>query len=1450
MNEAPTIETNSNDIFKYYKLSKDIQNSLLNINSIGINDIILSKELQNNKHSYGITNINDINHLLNTNNNIYEVMVDENDNRYFKLPLDIELELNNDIINDTNDKYIIDIINNIVDDIIIFFKDFIKIDIIKSNILITSSNGLKDNNIYRYSYHLILPVIFKWNLMKQLNNVLTNHIYNKYNLIIIDKFKLNNNKQFIDTSISKRNQLFRCINQTKYNSNRINTPIKINGYKYSTNIIDYLIGIYNTDNSQFKNIDNLNELIESYDKSIIKKHIEYNKIVINNDVNKDANIKLDKISYSLFIIKNSLTNIDYNEWFKIVSSILKYAIFLKYSNDNKDLLNDINSYYSSINPKSILDHYIKLIYSWTITAYNTTDNLDKDLFEKYSKMSKVQLELIAKDMKISNYRKTLKKDLIKILSKSSKSSNNYKEDNEKHYNNIINITKYYENQYISNKETNYYERSINILYNIVKIYSSNYNDVWNINNIIKKSLDFSNSNFISVNNYPKYNDKLFYKQIEGQRYIYLQAFMGMNKSGNIENIILNNPNSSFLIISSRVSLANTLLERFNTNLNDNNKFNIYKTNNKLFDGFDDLTKIHRFICSPESIWRITKNMIYDYVIIDELDCFSESIVSDTMRNSGLYSLRINKILSILKDTKISIILAEAIPSLTSNIFLDKIRELTTTETETKETIKAFITDEKRFTQQYNLKDYIYTNDKPTIDKSINKFINDIIIDIKKGYNISGYISNKRTLIYIYEILKKYTNKILIIHADNRNGNNHYIKDPSLITEMKYKVFLYTGTISVGVSQDTKNYWNCKYALYISFGNLTNKCINVNTFLQSLERIRYIKSGVFQQTNIYIIDKPNYKHRLTIDNYNLNNDVNNQFIIDKKNEKYLYKKCNLDIDEIDIFKKIVELEQHYKNGLIDKTLIIDELNNTEYYNYIGCDNNSLLKIDKYLYYKFTGLGLLFDDKTEIFIKQMIIYQEQKNNINKKYFIETLKQSIIKQGNIWNDNKSLINFNNSLNIIYNDLFEGINNIFDDTNDMKNKIKIISKYYKLITLNYNIDNNDFNVIRKELLSIINEYIKELIEYIKEIIINSSKIDTNDTNDTNDIKENTNDYEIIINQLEIDYNDFIINYDKLTLPNTINDIILRIFKTINIQILKKSSNINKYEIITSYINSFNEINEIILFVSKFIDNKTELYNILFDNVVMTSIERDYTIIKDKDKIQLYDYILDETNHIYNSILSLEQTNEITIKKYYEIINKINNDNDPYYNDDEKRLIEYVYINNYFHNLINPYKINSTIYEVIKSLIIKYYDNHHLKHNEYNFNINSITIKRIDELGLFKIKDLANGIDTINIDGRKLDINDKIITELYEDYILKTKLNKPRKDKKTITKLDFLISNLYGLSIDTTKTKRIRDGKDRFENYQLYQFNNIDNKKNEELTIIEQNNLIIQQIFKLFIYK
>jgi hypothetical protein len=955
-------------------------------------EVIIAKQQNGKYYKYGKIAYKDINKLLKYNNNLVEVCSSIR-GKFAKHILDID----NKITVERNDEETIqqhtkkhdETIKMLVNDCIIFINDFANINIKIEDVLITTSTGYEDGKII-LSNHIVFPIIFKWELTKIFSDILDDKIFYRYSLLY--------NTSYIDLNIYKvKNQNYRMLNQTKINSERVKTST--NSKNKPT---DFLIMIYDeNDISKYPNIsDVINEYHTKYIQNIKQPHHKqpktkkqitpYNPLNISNNI-----LDFDKYSYLLYCIPNNINIIKRNEWFDII--ILSFGYF--YSSTFQSIKKN-NSYSHSIYYNNLENHIKNVLYKWTNDGYikkpidyntYTIETLKQTLklkgISEYSNKSKKELVLLVSNLDIEDYTK------------------NNNGDFETHKKNIDTIWEGLKNNKPNLiKYKNRIAKSFILIQDIAKEYNKDVLKSWDLHNNISSLIDLNNQSFYDKRNFPHYQDKTIYQQTINDKYIYLQAIMGMGKTDIIINILDQTKDKNILIISPRLTFSNATKSRYNNDfikLKNKYNFNLYTDDKNIYA---NTQKIKRFIISPESIHKIDNNdVIYDIIILDELDTLCYSLSSDTCKQQGLYDIRINALYHHIKNSS-KVIFAEAIPSIATVGFIKDLLKF-----EKIPKVVAFITEDIRFKQRYILK-ASYNSNKT--DQVQDLFINDLIKDLQQNKNINAFVSSSKFLIKIKIELDKLKIRCVIIHADNKNEMKKYIENRGvLLQKEKIQFFGFTSTLSVGVSQESENYWNSKYIYYCNFGNISMGCISSSITLQAGYRCRYtLKTDKEQITNVYLQHINNNIHNISTNNKSIQiiNDNTKEItknsidifnkLLNKPNEDYYDSEDDECDNEKEINIKILEdlryYNNKYNNGEIERSFI-----NDEYYRYI--DGDIIFNIKAKIFNQYSSAGLIFNENMSKLTRNLDNNISLMNAYDNKYFEDILKAKIKKQNNIWDD-----------------------------------------------------------------------------------------------------------------------------------------------------------------------------------------------------------------------------------------------------------------------------------------------------------------------------------------------------------------------------------------------------------------------------------------------------------------
>jgi len=627
-------------------------------------NIIISQDLSNNKgfKCFNIINKATLDKVFLNNNHFCYEYITRNKNIWYKLPIDIEYQLNKKPDNDDEiDKTLNDIIKDIID---FLNENLIDIDSKKLNYddyLITNSSGYKNENLYRYSYHIIINVILKWDIAKYIGKLLTDEVFSKYNTKYADV----NNTNVIDPSIYSSARSFRMIYQTKKGSDRINKPLYDNELPSK-----YLVGLYenNTDITKYSFISKLkndtdlisNKIEEKFIEKLteIKKDLGINE---NRDFTKET-LSLDYISCLLFTIPNDIHKIERQEWCKIIGNIVGIVKLVK--NNIKDI-ECFSGFKNKINIDDIDNHFINMITKWTIDGY-----------EKYIKKHNIyntynliKLKTIAKENGIKNFSKLNKQELINCLNPDKI----VKEPDEKHFEEVKKVWKSYNNDENIKAYENYYNVSLWRLEKQARVFNNKITKSWEIYNLIPKQINLDNQDFYENKEYPDFGTDKFIDDTISFIVIYFQIFMGGNKTGFSIDILfyyMKEYNYSSLFILPRVLLTNSICDRINNdNRNDDGKYQFYSymnSRNQLdMSVFKDAEKNTRNIISLPSIHKIDKN--YDVLVFDELDTTCDLLLAEDIFKGN--KLKVVNTLNRLIDNSKKILFLEALPSPRSIYFM-------------------------------------------------------------------------------------------------------------------------------------------------------------------------------------------------------------------------------------------------------------------------------------------------------------------------------------------------------------------------------------------------------------------------------------------------------------------------------------------------------------------------------------------------------------------------------------------------------------------------------------------------------------------------------------------------------------------------------------------------------------------------------------------------------------
>lgn len=1034
-------------------------------------NIIISQDLNDEAtfKCFNIINKATLDKVLLKNNRFCYEFITAKKNIWYKLPIDIEYQLNKKPDND-------DEINKALKEIMKDIIDFLNENLIDDNskklnyedYLITNSSGYKNENLFRYSYHIIINVILKWEIAKDIGKLLTDEVFSKYNTKYADE----NNRNVIDPSIYSSSRSFRMIYQSKKGTNRINKP------QYDNELPSkYLVGLYenNTDITKYSVISktktDFEKIINNIEVEFIDKLTEIKKdlgINENRDFTKEI-LSLDYISCLLFTIPNDIQKIQRKQWCRIIGNIFGIVQLVK--NNIKDI-ECFSGFKNKINIDDIDNHFINIITKWTIEGY---DNCIKknNIFNTYNI---IKLKTIAKENGIKNFSKMNKQQLINSLNPDKI----VREPYEKHLEEVKKVWKSYNNFDNFKAYENYYKVSLWRLEKHARVFNQKITKNWEIHNLIPKQIYLDNQDFYEKQEYPDFGTDKFIDDTISFIVIYFQIFMGGNKTGFSIDVLfyyMKKYRYSVLFVLPRVLLTNSITDRINNDTRNNDceyKFYSYMNSKNQVDMsvFKDDCKNQRNIISLPSIHKLEKEKNYDILVFDELDTSCDLLLADIYKGN---KIKVVNTLNRLIDNAKKILFLEALPSPRSIYFTKYVLKR-------KDNNKCltYLSNNLRFKQKYILRTSYKHHNKDPVRL---KFLEELYLCLKNGLKVNGCITNRDFANSIGEELNKRGFKTLIIDAYNKSKNSKYcINGGKKITEEKFDAVFWTTTGAVGWSEENDNYWNVRFGYYKSETGRNKNSISVNIFLQSLMRCRYTNnidnddceevSNEDDNDNIDInkyldeIDKQ-YNGDFTLkDCYtNLDNNIHHNYLflslpqnLEKNmslDTKDISKKFDM-IKDIDIknlskdlqeitneseINKIIEWESKYVNGNCKKEFIEiyddvdEEYKNMVKYSTINDDN--IYTIDETIITKLEKVDLLFDKETYNFLKEMYVLNTYLNNINSKYFEEYLRETILKIGNIWDDSDVIRKFSkNNIDIVDSRLSKLDYEI--DTEDIKKQIK----------------------------------------------------------------------------------------------------------------------------------------------------------------------------------------------------------------------------------------------------------------------------------------------------------------------------------------------------------------------------------------------------------------------------
>ena len=547
-------------------------------------DTIKNKKLFNNIcYSYDIRldflkkydtiNINNRYELIKSNNHNYELLIPINNIISFKLYFDLDLKIDehNKTINNDNmvDKFIVLFINKIND---YFNHNF---DNINSNI--SDVNILTATTENKYSYHIIFN-----NILFQNIDIDMKYMINKLITIFNDDYIVKNN--FIDTTVYKKNQLFRLLNNSKIGTTNILTFSK---YHHTNNILK---------NKQLETF--ISSTQQHNIKFCIDNNILENKIKLNNNYNDNINNNNNNIDTKLENSQYDLINFLYLNDFEIMKNILDNLTSIYYDYYNKwfHIITILKNIFNIMNYDSL-----NIIEYFSLKSKKYNKNINEQIYKK----------IVIKKINYDEFNKYI----FTIM-------NYLKLSNIETYNIINNQIKKFK---INNKSTiDYFNKK---KYEQIENYYNINNDCF-INKHNFTYVEINKSDLISVNDKYYLDKNTILDNIPNYDIIMIKSFMGGGKNENIYNTINNFNFKSILIITTRVFYSNNIYNEFLKKCNL--KFDLYNQNkNKNSDG---LTSDY-LICSLYSLHKINKLKNYQLIILDEIESINNCFSSEECHNN-------------------------------------------------------------------------------------------------------------------------------------------------------------------------------------------------------------------------------------------------------------------------------------------------------------------------------------------------------------------------------------------------------------------------------------------------------------------------------------------------------------------------------------------------------------------------------------------------------------------------------------------------------------------------------------------------------------------------------------------------------------------------------------------------------------------------------------------------
>jgi hypothetical protein len=388
---------------------------------------------------------------------------------------------------------------------------------------------------------------------------------------------------------------------------------------------------------------------------------------------------------------------------------------------------------------------------------------------------------------------------------------------------------YDENMKYTKKKT---DKNVDILDNTSNKFVENI-DILNYS-IINVKLPYDDKTIIKLNKqYVDITD--FDKNAE---IIFIESSMGSGKSTALVkyiNTLEDIENKKILIISSRVTLSNTIYQKFNeTNI----KFSNYLMLS------DSYSKHNKLIISPDSLVKLKQPLnIYDLVWIDE----STSLIA-YLADYPYEDLRkkLDILFQILYQTK----------------------QLILTDANMGKVILEIYTKIKK-TENYQ---YLYYNNY--IEKNIIKLdvytniLKNIIEDLHNNKNIYICSDSKKETVKLFTYFSDYINPdlILLYNGDSPEEYNKYIMNGVNLFWVKYRIVIVSPKVLYGIDF-TELHFHKTYGIYKAGGILSTR-----ESLQQMNRIRHLIDKeiiitIVKQQNNLVDDMYSYTYYLEKSYYN-------------------------------------------------------------------------------------------------------------------------------------------------------------------------------------------------------------------------------------------------------------------------------------------------------------------------------------------------------------------------------------------------------------------------------------------------------------------------------------------------------------------------------------------------------------------------------------------------------